>query len=151
MFALAGCSKILSSVARWSLVTGTLTAAGWPSRARPLLHPPEALVVVGELLHVRERDLAGEDRVVVGHVRLQVVGAVLELDVHAGTELLEIESAPVDPDRVADAAGLLACCSPLLSHSLPPFAADYHVISAGAERATPERLGFRALYLSVFR
>jgi hypothetical protein len=34
---------------------------------------------------------------------------VLELDVHAGAELFEIETIPVDADRVADAAGLLGC------------------------------------------
>ena len=73
-----------------------------------LLHSLEALVVVGELFHVRERDLAGGDRVVVGDVRLRVVGAVLELDVHAGAELLEVEAAPVDADLVADAPRLLA-------------------------------------------
>src|SRR2546430_1914330 len=85
-----------------------------------LLHSLEALVVVGELFHVRERDLAGGDRVVVGDVRLRVVGAVLELDVHAGAELLEVEAAPVDADRVADAPGLLARGSPGLSHVNPP-------------------------------
>src|SRR5205809_7246948 len=77
-----------------------------------LLHPLEALVVVGELLHERERDLAGDDRVVAGHVGLRVVGAVLELDVHAGPELREVESAPVDPDRVTDALGPFARRSP---------------------------------------
>src|SRR5919204_55569 len=64
-------------------------------------HPLEPLVVVGEFLHVRQRDLAGEDRIVVGDVGLRVVAAVLELDVHTGAELLEIEAAPVDADRVA--------------------------------------------------
>jgi hypothetical protein len=34
-----------------------------------------------------------------GDIGLRVVGPVLELDVHAGAELFEIESTPVDPDR----------------------------------------------------
>jgi hypothetical protein len=61
------------------------------------------------------------------------VAAVLELDVHAGPELLEIETAPVDTDRVTDPPGLVAGRSPLLIHVLAPAAADYHPISAGAE------------------
>jgi hypothetical protein len=40
---------------------------------------------------------------------------VLELHVHAPTELLEIESSPVDSDLVTDAASLLAR-SPLALH-----------------------------------
>jgi hypothetical protein len=70
--------------------------------------------VVRELLHVRERDLAGEDRVVVGHVRLRIVGSVLELDVHAGPELLEVEATPIDADRVADSLGFFSGSPSLL-------------------------------------
>src|SRR5919201_1166361 len=81
-------------------------------------HPLEPLVVVGEFLHVRQRDLAGEDRIVVGDVGLRVVAAVLELDVHTGAELLEIEAAPVDADRVADAPRLLERSCALLGHRL---------------------------------
>jgi hypothetical protein len=65
---------------------------------------------------VRERDLAGDDRVVAGHVRLRVVRAVLELDVHAGPELFEVETAPVDSDRIAHVPGLRGRRSPGLSH-----------------------------------
>jgi len=54
--------------------------------------------------------------IVAGHVRLRIVGAVLELDVHAGTELLEVVAAPVDADRVADAPGLFSRGSRGLSH-----------------------------------
>jgi hypothetical protein len=35
------------------------------------------------------------------------VGAVLELDVHPGPELFEVEPAPVDSDRVADGVRFL--------------------------------------------
>jgi hypothetical protein len=56
---------------------------------------------------VRERDLAGEDRIVAGHVRLGIMGAVLQLDVHPEAELLEIEAIPVDADRVANLSGAL--------------------------------------------
>src|SRR5215472_13080310 len=80
------------------------------------LHLLEPLVVVRELLHVRERDLPRDDRIVVGHVGLRVVAAVLELDVHARAELLEIEAVPVDADRVADLARLLGGGSALLGH-----------------------------------
>src|SRR5207248_4193783 len=76
----------------------------------------EALVIVGELLHVRERDLAGEDRVVASHVRLRIVTAVLVLDVHAGAKLLEIETTPIDADGVADALGLLDPRSMRVAH-----------------------------------
>jgi hypothetical protein len=55
---------------------------------------------------VREGDVAGEDRVVAGHVGLRIVTSVLELDVHPGAKLLEIELAPDDADRVADPARL---------------------------------------------
>src|SRR5512133_502430 len=80
------------------------------------LHALEAFVVVRELLHVRERDLAGDDRVVAGHVGLRIVTAVLELDIHPHPELLEVEAAPVDSDRVAHAPCLLGCRPPGLSH-----------------------------------
>src|SRR5205085_12141250 len=80
------------------------------------LHPLEALVVVGELLHVRERDLPRDDRVVVGDVRLWIVASVLELDVHALPELLELEPGPVDSDLVSDTARLLDRCSTGLRH-----------------------------------
>ena len=75
-----------------------------------------------------ERDLARDDRIVVSHVRLWIVRAVLELDVHAGPELLEVEAAPVDPDRVTDATGLLARGAACLGHPAPPLvvvAKDY--------------------------
>src|SRR5512133_3994240 len=52
---------------------------------------------------MRERDRAGEDRVVVRQVRLRIVAAVLVLDVHAHPDLLEIEAISVDSDRVSDA------------------------------------------------
>ena len=51
---------------------------------------------------------AGQDRIVAGYVRLRIVGAVLELDVHPEAKLLEVETAPVDSDLLADAPGLLA-------------------------------------------
>src|SRR6266516_7604411 len=70
-----------------------------------LFHALEALVIVGELLHMRERDLSGQDRVVAGHVRLRIVGAVLELDVHPKAERLEVEVSPLDSDLVADTPG----------------------------------------------
>jgi len=44
-----------------------------PVAFRFRLHPLEALVVVGELLHVRERDLPRHDRIVTGDVRLRIV------------------------------------------------------------------------------
>jgi hypothetical protein len=50
-------------------------------------HSPEALVVVRELLHVRERDLAGEGRAGSGDVGLRVARTMFELNIHAGAEL----------------------------------------------------------------
>jgi hypothetical protein len=65
-----------------------------------------------------ERDLAGHDRIVTGHVGLRIVGTVLELDVHAEPELLERKAAPVDADLVADAPRLFARRPPSLGHLL---------------------------------
>jgi hypothetical protein len=60
--------------------------------------------------------LARDDRVVAGHVRLRVVAAVLVLHIDAGTELLEVEAAPVDADLVTDAAGFLDARTTGLTH-----------------------------------
>jgi hypothetical protein len=68
---------------------------------RLVLHSFAAVVVVRELLHMRERDLASDDRIVASDVRLRIVAGVLELDVHPLAELLEVEAVPVDADRVA--------------------------------------------------
>jgi len=43
---------------------------------------------------------------------------VLELDVHAGPELVEVEARPVDADRVADSLGFFGGCPPLLRNVL---------------------------------
>src|SRR5262249_45620960 len=74
-----------------------------------LLHPLEPVVVVRELVQMRERDLAGDERVVVRDVGEQVVEAVLELDVHAAPELIDVERRrrPVDPDLLPDGPGLV--------------------------------------------
>src|SRR5437762_12877520 len=55
-----------------------------------------------------ERDLACDERVVVGHVGQQVVKPMLELDVHAAAELVDVEGRlrPIDPDLLADSARL---------------------------------------------
>src|SRR6266536_5965897 len=82
------------------------------------LHALRALVVVGEFLHVRERDLSGQDRIVAGDVRLWIVRPMLELDVHAEAELLQVEAGPVGSDLVADTPGLFACSPPDLCHDL---------------------------------
>ena len=49
-------------------------------------------------------DLAGRDRIVVGHIRTEVVKSVLELDVHPAPKLVDVEPGrgPVDPDLFAD-------------------------------------------------
>src|SRR5262245_22264020 len=78
-----------------------------PEALRLALHRFQAGVVVRELLRVGERDLAGHDRIIVRDIRLWIVRAVLELDIHSRAELLEIEPRPVDADRVTDAARLL--------------------------------------------
>src|ERR1700692_3138993 len=46
------------------------------------LHHRQAGVIVRELVEVRARDLRGPRDVVVGDVRLDILRAVLELDVH---------------------------------------------------------------------
>jgi hypothetical protein len=68
-----------------------------------LLHPLEAFVVVGELLHVRQRDLSRDDRVVSTDISLRIVRAVLELHVYPLTELVELETVPIAADLVTHA------------------------------------------------
>jgi hypothetical protein len=41
---------------------------------------------------------------------------VLELDVHAGPELVEVEACPVDADRVSDSLGFFGGRPSLLGH-----------------------------------
>ena len=59
-------------------------------------------------------DLRGHLRIVVGHVGGWVVEPMLQLDVHAGAELLDIEerTRPFDPDLLADTARFLDCKTP---------------------------------------
>src|SRR6202011_608670 len=73
------------------------------------LHLRQARVVVRELVQVRERDLPSEYRVIIGDVRHLVEAPVLELDVEAHAELLDVEWSrlPVDADLSAHAACLL--------------------------------------------
>ena len=65
---------------------------------------------------MREGDLPRDDRIVVRDVGLRVVASVLELDVHSGSELLEIEAVPIDADCVADPPRLLRRRSAVLGH-----------------------------------
>jgi hypothetical protein len=55
----------------------------------------------------------------VSDVRLRIVAAVLELDVHSRPELLEVEPAPVDSDLVAYAPRFLDRCSTSLTRVSP--------------------------------
>jgi len=73
------------------------------------LHLPETGVVVRELLEVGEGDLACHGGVASGHVGLRVMQSVLQLDVHAVSELLHIEwaSVPVDADLGPDATSVI--------------------------------------------
>src|SRR6266704_1255207 len=73
------------------------------------LHRPQPGVVVGDLLQVRPGDLAGHQLVVVGHVRLGIVGTVLQLDDEADQELAGVKRRvrPIDADPLADRAGVL--------------------------------------------
>lgn len=64
-------------------------------------------------------DLPSKREVVVRDVRLRVSGAVLELDLKAATELLNIELGPVYPERGADLAGFLNTDPTLIGHDLP--------------------------------
>ena len=86
------------------------TAPAQPEVAlRLFLHLLEPRVVVRELVQMGERDLPGDDRVVAGDIGCRVVNAVLELDVHASAELVDIErrGRPVDADLLADAARVI--------------------------------------------
>src|SRR5437763_1577681 len=76
---------------------------------RLLLHPFEPDVVVRKLVQVGERDLAGDERVVVGDVGEEVVEPVLELDLHASPELVDVEwrARPVDPDLLPNRSRLV--------------------------------------------
>src|SRR5690349_6336181 len=57
---------------------------------RLFLHRLEARVVVGKLVQMCERDLAGCRRVIAGHVGPRVVTSMLELDVEVRPKLLEV-------------------------------------------------------------
>src|SRR5512140_1835407 len=72
------------------------------------LEDREPRVVVRELGQVRERDLPGHDRIVAADVGAGLSGPVLELDVEAHPELLEIaaELPEVDPELRRDGARL---------------------------------------------
>src|ERR1035441_4496290 len=78
-------------------------------RLRLGFHLRKARVVVRELVEVRPRDLRRHGDIVIGHIRLRITRAVLELDVHPLPELLEIErrSVPVDADPFARGAGII--------------------------------------------
>lgn len=80
----------------------------------------EACVVVGELVQVRKRDLPGDYRVVTCHVGRRIVRSVLELDIHSGPELLDVERRllPVDTDPLAHAPCFLGAEPFLLRHRL---------------------------------
>src|SRR5205814_9310959 len=75
-----------------------------------------AFVVVRELLHVSECDLARQDRIVVCDIGLRIMRSVLKLDVHPAPKLFEVEAAPIHPDLVADPSSLFVCRSFGLSH-----------------------------------
>jgi hypothetical protein len=57
------------------------------------LHLREPIVIVGQVLQVRQSDLAGEDGIVVRDVGLRIPTAMFELDSHPAGELLEVEPA----------------------------------------------------------
>lgn len=54
-----------------------------------------------------ESDLPGQDGVVTGHIRRGVAEPMLQLDVHPHSELLYVESAPIDAEFVTDFFGLV--------------------------------------------
>jgi hypothetical protein len=58
---------------------------------------------------LRPRDLRRHRDIVIGHIRLRITRAVLELDVHPLPELPEIErrSVPVDADPLTRGTGLI--------------------------------------------
>src|SRR6186997_578386 len=65
-----------------------------------------------------ECDPAAEDRVVARHVGIRIPRPVLELDLHAGPELLDVERArgPVDAELLADGTRIVRR-ERLVSHS----------------------------------
>src|SRR5512132_2952317 len=73
------------------------------------LHPSKARVVVGQLTQMGECDLASEKRIVARDVGIRVPCPMLELDVHAGPELLNVERArgPVDAELLADGTSVV--------------------------------------------
>lgn len=87
------------------------------------LHALEALVVARRLLYVGAGDLSRHDRINPGHVRLGIMGAVLELDVQAGSELLQLKAVPVDADLVAHAPGVLRGGLALITNCSSSFSA----------------------------
>src|SRR6478609_6516800 len=82
-----------------------------PITVRLGFHRFQSIVVVRKLLEMSPCDLAGEDRIVAGDVSLRIMGAVLELDLHAAPELLDVEGGclPIDTDRLPDRSCLFGC------------------------------------------
>src|ERR1019366_2919609 len=70
---------------------GALLVLRVPVGLRLCLHDGQARVVVRELVQMRSSDLRGHGHVVVGDVGLDIMGAMLELDVHPHPELLNIK------------------------------------------------------------
>src|SRR3954453_2723030 len=76
---------------------------------RLFFHALQPGVVVSELVEVRERDLAGQNRVVVGDVRRGIVKAMLQLHLEPPAELIDVErrGVPVDASLLTDLPRLL--------------------------------------------
>jgi len=81
-----------------------------------LFHPGQSRVVVRELVQVCERDLASQHRVIVSYIGSRINRTMLELNVEAHSELLDIKLAPVYTKCFADPFGFFGNKTPGLCH-----------------------------------
>ena len=111
---------------------GALLALRSPVGLRLRLHNGKAGVVVRMLVQVCSGDLRGHGHVVIGDVGLEIMGAVLELDVHPHSELLEIKPGyrPVNSDPLASSTRLTS-----REVGPPAHPRDHRAVRADALRA----------------
>ena len=66
------------------------------------LHPGAPHIVVGDLTEMSQRDLSGDDWIVVCHVGLGIAPSMLHLDVKAHAKLVDVDGGPVNMQLVSD-------------------------------------------------
>jgi hypothetical protein len=84
------------------------------SRFGSTFHLLEPRVVVGQLPEMHQGDLAGEDGIVIRHVRSGVEAPMFEFDLHPSAERFELDpfAGQVDAEHLGHGGSLLRCEAP---------------------------------------